>query len=151
MLAALDTTSLLLCQLAGEQYAIPMHHMREVLRWRMPTPIPGTPPTILGVIHHRGTVLPIVDVRPLLGLVPAGPSRASRIVSVEHGDVQAGIISDGVSDIVAIDERTIETPSALPSMQAQYLRGIVYHDDRPVALLDLAALFQALTGARHAG
>lgn len=149
MVTTTDTTSLLLCTLAGEQYALPMDSVREVIRWRVPTFIPGTPPTLLGVIHHRGSVLPIVDVRLLLGRPTPATTRATRLVIVEHADVQAAFISDGVADIVTIDHIAIEPVTALPARQAQFLNGIVFYADQPLLWLDLAAVFGALTAARH--
>jgi purine-binding chemotaxis protein CheW len=58
----------LLCKLADEQYGLPMQVVREVIRWRGPTAIPGTPPTVLGMLHHRGAILPVIDARSLLGI-----------------------------------------------------------------------------------
>lgn len=150
MLTSSDTTSLLLCSLAGEQYALPMNSVREVIRWRGPTRIPGTPPTLLGVIHHRGVVLPIVDVRLLLGRATPPTTRATRLVIVEHEGIQAGIISDGVADIVVIDTASVEPVTSLPAQQAQYLSGLVFHAEQPLLWLDLAAIFAGMTAGRHA-
>lgn len=149
MLTTTDTTSLLLCTLAGEQYALQMDCVREVIRWRVPTCIPGTPPTLLGVIHHRGSVLPIVDVRLLLGRPTPAPSRATRLVIVEHADVSAALISDSVADIVTLEQIVAEPVTALPAKQAQFLHGIVFYADQPLLWLDLAAVFAAITAGRH--
>jgi len=150
MIIAADTTSLLLCMLTDEHYALPMSIVREVLRWRTPTAIPGTPPTIIGVIHQRGVVLPIVDVRPLLGLATPAPTRSTRVIVIEQNGTQAGIISDAVADIVYVEPAAIEPPSALPSAQAHFLSGVVFYEDQPVALLHVPAVFAAVTAVPDA-
>ncbi len=148
----IETTSLLLCRLADEPHALQMSDVREVIRWRVPTPIPGTPPTILGVIHHRGLVLPIVDVRPLLGLNTPPPTRSTRLLIVEHGDMAAALVSDAVVDIVEIEHGAVEpVPASFAAAQARFLGGLVYWAEQPVALLMLPTLFAALTVDHAAG
>ncbi|PLS83504.1 MAG: chemotaxis protein CheW [Chloroflexi bacterium] len=148
----IETTSLLLCRLADEPHALLMSDVREVIRWRVPTPIPGSPETILGVIHHRGVVLPVVDLRPLLGLDTPPPKRSTRLLIVEHGGLEAALVSDAVVDIVEIEQSAVEpVPASLAAAQARFLAGLVYWAEQPVALLTLATLFAALTVDHAAG
>jgi purine-binding chemotaxis protein CheW len=149
---ATETIRFLLCKLAEEQYGVPMDVVREVIRWRRPTPVPGTPATVVGMLHHRGIILPVIDVRSLVGLHQPGPTRSTRIIVVEQATIQAGIVADAVADIVHVDDATIEPlPSSLPATHAQYLGGLLVHDEQPVALLDLAAVFAIITANKHAG
>lgn len=148
MLTATETTSFLLCLFAEEQYALPMSMVREVIRWRTPTWIPGAPPTLLGVIHHRGVVLPLLDVRLLLGHATPATTRASRLVIVDHDGVQAGILCDAVADIVEVDTAGVEPPTSLSAQQAQFLSGLVFYEEQPVALLNPVAVFKTLMAAR---
>ncbi|HEX6292664.1 MAG TPA: chemotaxis protein CheW [Herpetosiphonaceae bacterium] len=151
MLVATETIRFLLCKLADEHYGLSMDVVREVLRWRTPTPIPGTPQTVIGMLHHRGAILPVLDVRSLLGIGKPLPTRSTRIIVVEQGAIQAGIIGDAVADIVYIDDGAVEPlPSSLPAAQAQYLSGLVTYDDQPVALLDLPAIFATITAEHDA-
>ncbi len=146
MIVTPGTVNILLYALADEQFALPMSDVREVLRWRTPTAIPGTPPAILGVIHHHGIVLPIIDMRSLLGLATTAPTRGTRLLVVEHDSIQAALVSDLVTDIVEVESTVIEPPpSSLPAAQAQYLAGLFFSAGRPVALLSLAATFAAVT------
>lgn len=152
MLVATETTDLLLCLLADERYALPMRTVREVIRWSAPTPIPGTPSTLLGVIHHRGAVLPIVDIRPLLQLARPSVSRSTRLIVVEHDGLSAGIVGDVVADIVQVESAAIEAPPpSLPAAQAKLITGIAFCDEHPVALLSPAALFATITTISHGG
>jgi purine-binding chemotaxis protein CheW len=152
MVVATQTIRFLLCRLAEEHYGLPMDVVREVIRWRSPTPVPGTPQTIVGMLHHRGIILPVIDLRSLVGLAQPAPTRGTRIIVVEHGTIQAGIVGDAVADIVHVDDATVEPlPSSLPAAHAQYLSGLMVHDEQPVALLDLAAVFATITADKHAG
>jgi purine-binding chemotaxis protein CheW len=44
----------LLCELASETYALAGNSVREVFRWQEPTPVPGAPPALGGIINQRG-------------------------------------------------------------------------------------------------
>lgn len=152
LMVDIETTSLLLCMLADEQHALPMSDVREVIRWRVPTPIPGSPETILGVIHHRGMVLPILDVRTLLGFAAAPPTRNTRLLVVEQDGIQAALVSDAVVDIVEVEHAAVEpVPASLAASQARYLSGLFYWAGQPVALLTLATIFAAVTVSHAAG
>lgn len=146
MIVTPETTNVLLYALAEEQFALPMSEVREVLRWRVPTPIPGTPQAILGVIHHHGIVLPVIDIRAMLGLATAAPTRGTRLLVVEHDSIQAALVSDQVTDIVEVENTVIEPPPpSLPAAQSHYLAGLFFYAGRPVALLSLSATFAAVT------
>jgi purine-binding chemotaxis protein CheW len=152
MLIATETIRFLLCELADERYGLSMDMVREVIRWRTPTPIPGTPPTIVGMLHHRGAILPVIDVRSLVGVGRPLPTRSTRIIVVELGSIHAGIVGDAVVDIAEIDDRAIEPPpSSLPAAQAQYLSGLIVYEEQPVALLNLEAIFGTITATYEAG
>jgi purine-binding chemotaxis protein CheW len=139
-----ETTSYLTCTLADEHYALPMTVVREVLRWRTPTIIPGAPAAIVGVLHHRGAVLPVIDPRSLLHLSVAKLTRDTRILSIECDGIQAGIVCDRVSDIITIDDGEAAAPTALPAARLEFVSGLIAFDGQPLALLDLQAIFAAV-------
>ena len=77
---ALATIDVLLLRLAGELYGIPSASVREVVRYRAYTPVPGSPPSLPGILSQRGTILPVVELRQLLDLAIVPLSRAARLV-----------------------------------------------------------------------
>lgn len=129
-------------RLATEQYALAGNVVREVMRWRAPTPVPGAPPLLPGVINQRGQVLPLIDARLLLGLAAAAPDRATRLIWVHHDEIEAALLVDAVDDLIAIDPAHLEPPPANLTGPAQKaIRSVYRHHDRPVAILDPAAIF----------
>jgi purine-binding chemotaxis protein CheW len=141
-LAPLDV---LLIQLMGEVYALPSSSVREVLRHREYTPVPGAPPTLPGILSQRGLILPVVEMHPLLGLEAAAVSRATRLVIVSHADVDMALLVDAVLDLEALPADAVEpVPITLDAARARFLRGVVQHNEQTVALLDLDELIAAL-------
>jgi purine-binding chemotaxis protein CheW len=137
----------LLFRLADEIYAIPSGSVREVARYRAFTPVPGAPQTLPGILSQRGTILPVVELRPLLGLDVIEPTRATRFVIIAHNEVDMTVVVDAVLDLSGLPADSIEPPpTALDPARARFLRGVTQLDDQPVALIDLD---QVIAGLRE--
>ena len=135
----------LLIQLAGELYGVPSSSVREVLRYREYTAVPGAPPSLPGILSQRGMILPVVELRPLLGLEIAPITRATRLVVVAHQDIDMALLVEMVLDLAALPADSVEPlPAALDPTRARFLRGIARHEQQPIALLDLDELIASL-------
>lgn len=138
-----QTSVYLYVRLAAEHVALVGTAVREIMRWRTPTPVPGAPPTIPGLINQRGQILPVIDARLLLGLPAAPPDRTTRLIWVHHEQIDAALLVDAVVDLITIEAGQIEPPpinlvgAAQRAIQAIYR----YRDDLSIAILDPAALF----------
>jgi len=55
-------------KLGREEFAFQMDRVREILRVTRPSEVPGTPKHVLGVLTVRGNILPVIDLRVMLGL-----------------------------------------------------------------------------------
>jgi purine-binding chemotaxis protein CheW len=135
----------LLMQLGGELYALPSSSVREVIRYRPFTPVPGAPPTLPGILSQRGLILPVVELRPLLGLEVTDITRAARLVLVTHQDVDMALLVEMVLDLTSLPADAVEpVPAALDPARARFLRGVARHAEQPVALFDLDELIAGL-------
>jgi len=142
---AAATLDVLLIELTGELYALPSASVREVVRYRDYTPVPGAPAVLPGILNQRGTILPVVDLALLLGLASAPPTRATRLVVVAHNEIDMALLAERVRDLVELPAGLIDPlPTALDPARARYLRGVVHYEDQPVALLDLDELISGL-------
>lgn len=61
-------TQLVTFKLGLEEFAFRMERVREILRVERPSEVPGTPKHVLGVLTVRGNILPVIDLRVMLGL-----------------------------------------------------------------------------------
>ena len=144
-IAALATIDVLLLRLAGELYGIPSVSVREVVRYRAYTPVPGSPPSLPGILSQRGTILPAVELRSLLGLGIVPVTRAARLVIVAHQEIDMALLVEAVLDLAALPADTLQPlPAALDPARARFLRGIADYEQQPVALIDLDELIAGL-------
>src|SRR3954447_18681135 len=63
--------------------ALPIGAIREIAPARAPARLPECPPAVLGLSNLRGTILVVLDLRPLLGYGPASASSAGRFLVLE--------------------------------------------------------------------
>jgi purine-binding chemotaxis protein CheW len=140
-----DVRSYLLVRVSHERYTILGTEVREVTRWREPVPVPGSPPVLPGILNQRGVILPVVDLRLLLGL-PASPTeRDTRYVMTRSGEIGLALLVDEVVDLVNLATHQLEAiPAGLDPQQAHLLQALTRLDDQPVAVLKLEAVISAL-------
>lgn len=84
-------------RIGEEQFVASREHVREVLM--LPddmTRVPGARRWLLGIANLRGHLLPLVDVKLLLGSGRTTLRRTTRVISVNHREVPAGLVVDEV-------------------------------------------------------
>lgn len=122
-----------------EEFGIPIHRVREVLRVADITRVPEAPPHIRGVTSVRGRILPVVEIRTRLGLAGMGePGTRARIVVVEAHDRVLGLLVDAVNQVVRVPvDSVLEPPAEVVGARTDYVTGIARLDTRLIILLDL--------------
>jgi purine-binding chemotaxis protein CheW len=141
-------------ELAGEEYALEILQVREILRYEEITRVPTAPASVRGVLNLRGKVVPVVDLAVRFGLAATETTRKTCIVIVEvaqEGEALVmGILADAVSQVVDLQPGEIEPPPVFGTrVRIEYLRGLARAGSRFALLLDLERLLgteDALSG-----
>lgn len=128
---------LLSFRLGGEEYAVMVDDVREVLRNYQLTVVPNAPAHILGVMSLRGTVTTIIDPCTRIGLTPGVRDDKSRIIIMSTKDEDVGLIVDRVTGVVRISPEDIKPAPENNEQGTEFLRGIARKYDRLYILLDL--------------
>jgi purine-binding chemotaxis protein CheW len=132
----------MLFRLAGQRLGVEIEKVREIVEVPRITRIPNAPAWLRGFFNLRGRILPALDLRVLLEL-PADENATRRAIFIvelkqAEGTVLLGLLTDGVDDILDIDEPDI-TPAAELALDAralEYLYGIARTQDGERLLLD---------------
>jgi purine-binding chemotaxis protein CheW len=77
-------------RLASERYAVESQLVEEVHPLRDLTPLPCTPPFVLGIVNVRGRILPVLDLKKFFDLPERGLTDLHRIILVRGNDLPAG-------------------------------------------------------------
>jgi purine-binding chemotaxis protein CheW len=90
---------------------------------------------VWGVVNLRGVVLPVFDLRELMGWARTNPSSRNVIIVMQIGSQMQGIVVDAVNDIVEIDRDELQSPPDVGRTNDGAIEGIATFDDRMVMVL----------------
>ncbi|MCH7786388.1 MAG: chemotaxis protein CheW [Chloroflexi bacterium] len=137
--AAQEEKQLVVFDLDSESYGVDIGAVREIIRMQDITRVPRAPDFVEGVINLRGKVIPVVDLRKKFGLpVPEEQSKDNRIVVVDIGGQDIGVMVDAVTEVLRIATDSIAPPSSvITGADSEYLLGIVKLESGLIILLDL--------------
>ncbi len=121
----------LICLLGSQQYALPIHQVREILEQRNEKPLPSQRPGIRGLVTVRGMVCPVVDVSQILHAKDemAGESdRKKRCMVVCEVDRRTFCFNvDDVKQVAALEEFDDQITPLNPDSSVQKAISHVSH------------------------
>lgn len=137
-----DLLQVVVFRLAGEEYAVDINQVREIIKWIDVTKIPDTPEFIDGVINLRSNIIVVVDLEVKLGLKHKAVDSHTRIVILEIAGNAVGIVVDEVSEVLKIPSSDIHEPPAAISQKlgSDYLKGVAIVGKRLLILVDFDKL-----------
>ena len=143
-----DYTQYLTFNLAGEEYAVGILQIREIITYGTLTKVPHTPPSIRGVINLRGNVVPVVDLGRKFGLTASPVTDRTCIVIVEaninENRTVTGVIADSVSQVISMSDNDIlPAPAFGTRVRIDFLRGMGKSGDKFVLVLDIDKVLSA--------
>lgn len=124
--------------LEGEEYALPISQVQEIMRVGEITRVPNSPDHVKGVMNLRGRIIPVIELKKRLNIGEAVIDMNSRIVVVENGLKVLGLMVDKVAQVMNITADQIDkAPEEVVQVQENYIKGVGKTDERMVILLDL--------------
>lgn len=120
----------------NNEYTIPILKVQEIINMPTLTKLPQAPYYIEGIANLRGRVIPVVNIRKLIGL--NGETIGEKIIVVTNGSVKFGVLVDSITGVITIEESKIEPPAYFNA--SDIVSGIARGDDKLVVLLDTKKL-----------
>jgi purine-binding chemotaxis protein CheW len=129
-------------QLAGEEYALDIMQVREIIEYSTLTHVPQTPPSIRGVINLRGNVVPVIDLALKFTATPS-PITGRTCIIIGEANLAGeptvfGVMADAVSKVVQLtDDEILPPPAFGTGVRVDYLHGMGRAGAKFLLLLDL--------------
>ena len=127
-------------RVGGVHYAADIMRVREILN---PLPLvatPHSPPFVIGVADHRGSVVPIVDLRKRFDLPPSDSSRGKWVLAEALGR-EVGLAVDEVTQVFGRPTEGLrEPPELMRGPAGNYVEGVLSIQGELVFVLDLDRL-----------
>jgi purine-binding chemotaxis protein CheW len=118
-------TELLIFEVAGSRFSVPLEHVEEVVPMTTVTEIPNSPPFLLGLTAVRGKVMAVIDAARRYGLGPALNSHL--MVCQVRGNMTAIAIDRpvvaGAVPVRALTEAELAQAKKNSKVNAKFLLG----------------------------
>ncbi len=112
-------------RLAGSGFGFRLTHVGEIIRVPQLARMPLAPKSLLGLANFHGAVLPIVDLRQLLGVHEAPLGDDMRVI-VRGGAVPVGFLVDRVEQLLVVPAGGLENDNAgAGSVDPDFLEGVI--------------------------
>jgi purine-binding chemotaxis protein CheW len=134
-----EERQILIFTVANEELALDISCVREVLRPQKTYPIPKTPDFIEGVIHLRGYIIALIDLRKRLIGKPMEEEPNKRIIVCRVNKSVVGLTVNSLREIITLSQQDILPTPEVVSMhtEADVILGIAKVGERIIPILDL--------------
>jgi purine-binding chemotaxis protein CheW len=138
-----QTRQIIVFRLHREWYGVEITKVMEVTRVGKITYLPSSPGYIAGIVNLRGKILSVTDLKTMMGLPHEDPTDKTRVIAVESGMVETGLLVDEVVESIDVPASKIEpTLLTLPVEQADFIEGQCKVNDRLIALISIERILK---------
>jgi purine-binding chemotaxis protein CheW len=123
--AAQEFLEIIEFRLGSETYGLESTFVGEVYPLKDFTPLPGTPPFVLGIVNVRGRILSVVNLKKFFNLPDKSLGQLNRLIILRNDQMEFGVLADAILGVRSIALNTLQvTPPTVSGIGAEYLRGV---------------------------
>ncbi|WP_185968879.1 chemotaxis protein CheW [Carboxylicivirga sp. M1479] len=141
-------TSIISFLINNEVFAFDTLKVRSILEFDKVTLVPNTKEYLLGVINLHGNIIPIADLRVMMGVEDVVNNVDTAIIVVSDDDKTdslIGLVVDGVKEVFDLDESEIrESVMNGNTGLVHAFSGCIHQNDEFVHIIDLKEVVQEI-------
>lgn len=123
----------------NSEYTIPILKVQEIINLPQVTKMPQSPHYIEGITNLRGRIIPVVNLKKLVRL-NGEDSVGEKVIVVTSGRVTFGVLVDGITGVVDIEDSEIEPTENIMRADIEQVSGVAKVNDRLITILDAKKL-----------
>ena len=121
----------------GQEYALAMPNVVQVVRMVAITPSPKAPKTVKGMINVRGKVIPVISLRERFALPEKVSDLNDHLLIAQTDRKMAALSVDRVSEVLTISSSSLESSEEVAPEVMRHLAAVAKVGDRILLILDL--------------
>ncbi|MBR8537048.1 purine-binding chemotaxis protein CheW [Carboxylicivirga sediminis] len=141
-------TSIISFLINGEVFAFDTLKVRNILEFDKVTWVPNTKKYLLGVINLHGNIIPIADLRMMMGTENAEIGQDTAIIVVSDDDKTdslIGLVVDGVKEVFDLDEASLKESVINGNTGLVHtFTGSIFKNDEFIHIIDLSEVVQEI-------
>lgn len=123
-------------ELDEREFGIDIMNVKEIITYEEITPIPDGPSFSEGVINHRGTVIPIINLRKRFSLEDSEVTKETRIIVVGLDGKEIGFLVDEASQTIRLKDDQIDSPPlSVGEIDKRYMVGLGKIDEKRLLII----------------
>jgi purine-binding chemotaxis protein CheW len=140
---ASQALEILVFTLGKEEYGVDIQKVQELRGYEAVTAIANAPDYFKGVVNLRGNIVPIIDMRMMLGLGQPTYDQFTVVVILNIGTTTMGMVVDSVSDVTQLASDQIKPPpDSGKSSELEFVTGLGLLEGRMLILVDIDRLMR---------
>ena len=118
-------TKYIIFKLGDRNYGTELERINGIEQSYVIVPVPAGARYVKGLIHLRGEVIPVIDIKERLQLPNESSDESQILVGETHG-IRIAIEVDAVTNIVALEEGDVKkVPNVVRSEDTDYLANVI--------------------------
>jgi len=132
------TNQYVVFKIEDENFALGIEKVKEIIKPVEIAKVPNVPDFIEGMINMRGKIHAVVNVRSKFKMPKKEFDEGTKIILVNMNSMLAGIVVDGVSEIIKAEDDQIEqAPELISKANPEYIKGVIKKEDKMFIILDM--------------
>lgn len=133
-----ETLQVVAFRVGVELYGFDIAGVQEIDRIQPITKVPQSLSFVEGVIHVRGTIIPIVDLARRFGLEPIAADRQTRIIIASLHGQSVGFIVSAVTEVVSLPVKSIgPAPPLTFDRTRKFISGMARVGEALISILSI--------------
>lgn len=138
-----EALHLIVFRLAREWYGVEITKVKEITKTGKITYLPSSPEFIAGIVNLRGSILSVTDLKTIFSLPYEESTEKTRIIAIESGVLETGLLVDEVVDSIEVPVRKIEPVLlSIPEERRRYIEGQCHVNNKLIALINVEKVLE---------
>jgi purine-binding chemotaxis protein CheW len=127
----------ILFKVGNGDYVLPAADVLQMESFTSATQVPGAASYVAGLVQIRGKVIPVIDLRARFGLPAIARTLDSRVVVVQSGERQVGLLADSAREVLRLDADAFRPPPEVVAAQSSgFVDSVAQAGSRIVMRID---------------
>jgi purine-binding chemotaxis protein CheW len=130
-------------RLDREWYGVEITEVKRIIKVGKITYLPSSPEHIAGIVNLRGNILSVTDLKTVFSLPHEEATERTRIIAIESGILETGLLVDEVVDSIEVPVSKIEPALfTLPDEGGKYIKGQFKVDNKLIGLISVEKILE---------
>lgn len=127
----------------NQLFGISIVNVVQIIGLQNITPIPEFPHYAKGIVHLRGEIIPVIDMRLRLNRAEQEYYDRTCIIVTNIENTIIGFIVDGLDAVIDLQEQYISEPPHLKeSASTSFIEGIAHYNEKIILLMNLEKMIK---------